>query len=133
MSNYVQVIGNLGRDPEVRFTGTGKCVANFSIATGYNEWTRVVAWEEWGKLVQEQVKKGSLVVVIGELKTREYTAKNGDKKSVTEVVAKEIRVLGKKPGSEGSEVWPMQPPEPATKREAVQSLIQPASDQDIPF
>ncbi len=125
MSNYVQVIGNLGRDPEVRFTGTGKCVANFSIATGYNEWTRVVAWEEWAKLVQEQVKKGSAVVVIGELKTREYTAQNGDQKSVTEVVAKDIRVLG----------WPTQPAEPTTttKREAVQSLIQPARDQDIPF
>ncbi len=132
MSNYVQVKGNLGRDPEVRFTGTGKCVANFSIATGDNEWTRVVAWEEWAKLVQEQVKKGSLVVVIGELKTREYTAKNGDQKSVTEVVAKEIRVLGKKPESE---VWPAQPAEPmtTTKRKAVQSLMQPASDQDIPF
>ena len=130
MSNYVQVIGNLGRDPEVRFTATGKCVANFSIATGDNEWTRVVAWEEWAGLVQEQVKKGSLVVVIGELKTRKYTAQNGDQKSVTEVVAKEIRALGKKPESE---VWPAQPPGPTTKREAVYSLIRPASDQDIPF
>ena len=132
MSNYVQVIGNLGRDPEVRFTGTGKCVANFSIATGDNEWTRVVAWEAWAGLVQEQVKKGSLVVVIGELKTREYTAKNGDQKSVTEVVAKEIRVLGKKPEFWSAQQKPEQPLT-TTKREAVQSLIQPASDQDIPF
>jgi len=102
-------IGNLGRDPEVRYMESGQAVANFSIAinekwTGKDgkknertEWVRVVAWGKLAELCAEYLKKGRQVGVEGRLQTREYE-KDGEKKYSTEIVADRVEFLGGKNG-----------------------------------
>jgi single-strand DNA-binding protein len=105
--NVVQVIGNLGKDPEVRFTTGGQAVANFSVAvndswtdkaTGQKkertEWVRVSAWGKTAELCGEYLKKGRQVYVSGRLSTREYQDKEGRKAWSTEVVADRVLFLG---------------------------------------
>ncbi|MEP7134352.1 MAG: single-stranded DNA-binding protein [Chloroflexota bacterium] len=98
--NRVQLIGNLGKDPESKFTPTGKKVAHFSLAvsqrwkTGaetkeYTEWVNIEAWGRLGEVCQEYLKKGSLVYIEGRLKTERYEDKGGTKyftKVVTQLV-----------------------------------------------
>ncbi|MCJ7432294.1 MAG: single-stranded DNA-binding protein [Anaerolineales bacterium] len=108
--NRVQLIGNLGKDPEGKFTPTGKKVTHFSIAisqrwkTGgemkeYTEWVNVEAWGRLGEVCQEYLKKGSLVYIEGRLKTDKYEDK-GETKYYTKVVALLLQFLDKKPADE---------------------------------
>jgi single-strand DNA-binding protein len=104
--NKVILIGRLGRDPEVRYTPSGKAVANFSIATSeqwtnkegtkteQTEWHRIVAWGRTGEICGEYLKKGSLVYVEGRLQTRSWEDREGVKKFTTEVVAQVMQMLG---------------------------------------
>ena len=105
--NKVILIGNLGKDPEVRFTPTGQAVANFNIATSESwtdktsgekkdrtEWHRIVVWGKLGELCGEYLKKGRQCYVEGRLQTREWTDKEGKKKYTTEVVANTVQFLG---------------------------------------
>jgi len=105
--NRVQLIGRLGKDPESRFTPTGKKVAHFSLAISqrwkmsgetkeYTEWVNVEAWGRLGEVCQEYLKKGSLVYLEGRLKTDRYEDKEGDTKYYTKVVALSIQFLDKK-------------------------------------
>lgn len=105
--NRVQLIGRLGRDPESKFTPTGKRVAHFSLAVSqrwksadeakeHTEWVNVEAWGRLGEVCQEYLKKGSLVYVEGRLKTEKYEGKEGDTKYFTKVVALSIQFLDKK-------------------------------------
>ena len=95
--NRVQLIGNLGKDPESKYTSTGKKVAHFSIAvtnrwkagseTKENtEWVNIEAWGRLGEVCQEYLKKGSLVYVEGRLKTDKFEDKGGDNRYYTKVV-----------------------------------------------
>lgn len=105
--NRVQLIGNLGKDPESKFTPTGKKVAHFSIAVSnrwkskegelkeYTEWVNVEAWGRLGEVCQQYLKKGSLVYIEGRLKTDKYEDK-GDTKYFTKVVALTLQFLDKK-------------------------------------
>ena len=109
--NRVQVIGRLGRDPESRYTPTGKRVVNFSLAVSnrwkseegemreYTEWVNVEAWERLGEVCQEFLKKGSLIYVEGRLKTDKYE-EGGESRFFTKVVASTIQFLDKKPAEE---------------------------------
>ena len=102
--NKVQVIGRLGRDPESRFTPTGKKVAHFSVAVSNHwktsegeakestEWVNVEAWERLGAVCQEYLKKGSLVYIEGRLKTDRYE-NDGEAKYFTKIVAQTIQFL----------------------------------------
>jgi single-strand DNA-binding protein len=102
--NRVQLIGRLGRDPESRFTPTGKKVAHFSIAVSSRwkgregemkettEWVNVEAWERLGETCQEYLQKGSLVYVEGRLKTDKYEEK-GETRYFTKVVAQMVQFL----------------------------------------
>jgi single-strand DNA-binding protein len=102
--NKVQLIGRLGRDPESRYTPTGKKVAQFSVAVSSRwkgrdgemqestEWVNVEAWERLGETCQEYLKKGSLVYVEGRLKTDKYEDK-GETKYFTKVVAQVVQFL----------------------------------------
>lgn len=104
--NKVILIGRLGRDPEVRYTPSGKAVANFSIATSeqwtnkegtkteQTEWHRIVAWGRTGEVCGEYLKKGSLVYIEGRLQTRSWEDREGVKKFTTEVVAQVMQMLG---------------------------------------
>ena len=110
--NRVQLIGRLGKDPEGKFTPTGKKVVHFSVAISnrwkskegeakeYTEWVNVEAWGRLGEICQEYLKKGSLVYVEGRLKTDKYEAKEGDTKYFTKVVALGMQMLDRKPSEE---------------------------------
>jgi single-strand DNA-binding protein len=109
--NRVQLIGRLGKDPEGKFTPTGKKVSHFSVAISnrwknkegetqeYTEWVNVEAWGRLGEVCQEYLKKGSLVFIEGRLKTDKYE-NNGENKYYTKVVALSMQMLDRKPNDE---------------------------------
>ena len=126
--NKVQIIGNLGRDPEMRFTQDGTPVTNFSVAVNDSwqgrdgeqrertEWFRIVAWRrrqrtEWHRLVlwrrlaeitNEYLRQGSRVYVEGRLETREWQDREGNDRTTTELIARDLLMLGGR-DNEGSE------------------------------
>src|SRR5215813_6431207 len=109
--NKVILVGNLGADPEVRFTPSGQAVANFRIATSESwtdksgqkqdrtEWHRIVVWGKLGELCGEYLAKGRQCYVEGRLQTREWTDKEGKKNYTTEVVASNVVFLGGRDGA----------------------------------
>ncbi len=111
--NKAILIGNLGADPEVRFTAGGQAVANFRIATSESwkdkngqqqertEWHRIVVWGKLAELCGEYLKKGRQCFVEGRLQTREWTNKEGQKQYTTEVVAQQVTFLGGRPEGAG--------------------------------
>ena len=112
--NKVILVGNLGRDPEVRYTKSGQAVASFSIATSEKwtgkdgnkeektEWHRIVAWGKLGEICGEYLSKGKQVYLEGRLQTREWEDNNGNKKQTTEIVASNMTMRGQVGGSGGS-------------------------------
>ena len=109
--NRVQLIGNLGKDPESKFTPTGKKVTHFSLAVSNRwkaengetkestEWVNVEAWGRLGDVCQEYLKKGSLIFLEGRLKTDRYEDK-GETKYFTKIVAQTLQFLDKKSAEE---------------------------------
>jgi single-strand DNA-binding protein len=110
--NRVQLIGRLGKDPESRFTPTGKKVVNFSLAVSnrrksaegetreFTEWVNIEAWERLGEICQQYLHKGSLIFLEGRLKTDKYDDKSGETKYFTKVVAQAMQMLDRKPEEE---------------------------------
>jgi single-strand DNA-binding protein len=104
--NKVILVGNLGRDPELRYTPGGQAVANFSLATTERfsnkegerqertEWHRVVAWGRTGEICAQYLAKGRSVYVEGRIQTREWEDKEGQKRWSTEIVATNVQFLG---------------------------------------
>jgi len=134
--NKVILVGNLGADPEIRYTPSGTAVANFRLATHEQwknkngekeertEWHRIVAWARLGEICGEYLRKGSQVYIEGRLQTRSWEDRDGNKRFVTEVVAQAMQMLGS-PRKEGEadsveERYPSE--EPIT-----------IPDDDIPF
>lgn len=109
--NRVQLIGRLGKDPDGKFTPTGKQVTHFSLAVTnrwktkdgetkeYTEWINVEAWGRLGEVCKEYLKKGSLVYLDGRLKTDRYED-NGDNKYFTKVVVLQMQMLDRKPAED---------------------------------
>ena len=109
--NKVILIGNLGGDPEVRYTPSGHPVANFRIATSESwtdkngqrqertEWHRIVAWGKLAELCGEYLSRGRQVYIEGKLQTREWTDRDGNKRFTTEVQAQQITFLGGRDGA----------------------------------
>ncbi len=122
MVNKVILIGNLGRDPEVRFTPNGQAVARFSVATTEKwrdqqgqlqertEWHNVVVWGKQAESCGQYLAKGRQVYVEGRLQTRSYDDKDGVKRQITEVVAQTVRFLGGGGARAGVEAAPLVPP-----------------------
>lgn len=108
MKNKVQLIGNLGNDPDVKELESGKRLAKFSVATNEQyknangetvketQWHNIVAWNKTAEFVRKNLKKGSEVVVDGKIISRSYNDKEGNKKSTTEIWASEILMIGSK-------------------------------------
>lgn len=104
--NKVMIIGNLGRDPEMRYTPSGRPVTTFSLATSRSwknssgesrsetEWFNIVAWGGLAEICNKYLKKGQQVYIEGRLQTRKWEDDDGLKRSTTEVVAKEMVMLG---------------------------------------
>lgn len=111
--NKVFLIGNLGADPEVRYTPSGQAVANFRIATSdvwsdkngerqeRTEWHRIVVWGKSAELCGEYLRKGRSVHIEGRLQTREWDDKSGQKRYTTEIVADRVTFLGSRDGGGG--------------------------------
>jgi len=105
--NKVILIGNLGRDPELRYTQGGQPVASFSLATSENwndrqsgerqertEWHRIVVWGRTAEMCAKYLSKGRTVYIEGRLQTREWEDKDGNKRRTTEVNAQTVQFLG---------------------------------------
>ena len=99
--NSITLVGNLPRDPEIRFTATGRAVASFSMGVGrryqvngewqeQTSWFNVTAWGQLGENAAATLVKGSRVVVAGRLEQREYTSREGEKRTAIDVVADDI-------------------------------------------
>jgi single-strand DNA-binding protein len=139
--NKVILIGNLGRDPELRYTKGGQAVANFSLATSDSftnreggreertEWHRIVAWAKTAELCAKYLNKGRTVYIEGRLQTREWEDKEGQKRRTTEVVAQTVQFLGGPRGSGGA---PGAAREGGSYEAPAEESAPPAGD-DIPF
>ena len=104
--NKVLLLGNVTRDPEVRYTSNGGAVANFNMATNESwtdkngqkqertEWHKVVVWGKLGELCGQYLSKGRQAYVEGRLQTREWNDKEGNKRYTTEIVAQNVQFLG---------------------------------------
>jgi len=136
--NKVIILGNVGRDPEVRYTAVGKAICNISIATSRSygkgeerkeetEWHSVVFYERQAEIAGEYLKKGRPVYVEGRIRTRKWQDKDGQDRYTTEIVAESMQLLG---GREEASA-PLQAPaqRPAPKSSAGLDHM----DDDIPF
>lgn len=140
--NKVILIGNLGRDPEVRYTPGGLAVANFSMATSETwtnkegeketrtEWHRIVAFGKLGEICGEYLSKGKQVYIEGRIQTREWEDKEGNKRYTTEIIALQMLMLGSRESageprpSPSSDMETPNLPEPPISK---------TKDDDIPF
>ncbi|MFC6877266.1 single-stranded DNA-binding protein [Flavobacterium myungsuense] len=107
IKNRVQLIGNVGNDPEIKNLEGGKKLANLTIATNdsykndkgekveQTEWHRVVAWGKTAEIIEKYVTKGNQVAIEGKLSHRSYEDKNGEKRYITEIVVSDLLMLGK--------------------------------------
>ncbi len=107
--NKAIIVGRLGKDPETRYTGEGKAVTNFSIATSEEwkdkntgekkentEWHRIVAWDRLAEICDQFLHKGSMVYVEGKIQTRQWQDNDGNTKYTTEIIAKIMQMLDSK-------------------------------------
>jgi single-strand DNA-binding protein len=153
--NKVILIGNLGRDPEVRYAPSGAAICNVTIATSRQwkdktsgerqeetEWHRVVFYDRLAEIAGEYLKKGRPVYVEGRLKTRKWTDKDGVEKYTTEVIADQMQLLGSREGMGGGDEMAAAPAArsapaprsaPAAKPAAKSSTGFDDMDDDIPF
>jgi len=109
--NKVMLIGHLGRDPEMRYTPSGRPVTSFSIATNRTwntsdgerhtdtDWFNIVSWGNLAEICNQHLKKGQQVYIEGRLQTRRWDDKEGNKHTTTEVVASEMLILGDRKGT----------------------------------
>jgi single-strand DNA-binding protein len=137
--NKAILIGNLGKDPEIRYTPSGLGVANFNIATSENwtnkegqretrtEWHRIVAFGKLAEICGEYLSKGKQVYIEGRLQTRDWEDQNGVKRYTTEIVANQMLMLGSRESSDS--VRSQRPPAP----DFTGGPAQGPTDDDIPF
>ncbi len=148
--NKVTLIGNLGADPEVRYTNNGSAVANIRLATAESwrdketgeqqertEWHRVVFFSRLAEIVGEYLKKGSQVYVEGRIQTRKWQDRDGNDRYTTEIVANEMQMLGGRGGGGGGSSGFESANAPSTVDETnSQGAPEPPMDDfddDIPF
>ena len=113
--NKVMIIGNLGRDPEMRYTPSGQPVTQFTVAVNRNyknqagewqeetEWFRIVAWGPLAERTAEYLRKGRKVYVEGRLQTRQWEGQDGQKRYTTELIAQTVTALDPRPRDENAE------------------------------
>ena len=136
--NKVILVGRLGQDPEIKYTAGGQALARFSLATDESfkdrngeqqrrtEWHNIVAWRRLAEICGEYLTKGKLVYIEGRLRTRKWEDREGNKRSTTEIEAREMQMLSPRgEGDQGSASAPAEGASPATAPEI--------TDDDIPF
>jgi len=145
--NKVILVGNLGKDPEVRFAPSGSAVANITVATTDSwkdkqtgdkqektEWHRVVFFNRLAEVVGEYLKKGSQVYIEGRLQTRKWQGQDGQDRYTTEIVASEMQMLGSRSGG-GDAAWDSPQKSAAPAQQAAPQAPPPGDDfdDDVPF
>ncbi|OEK07137.1 single-stranded DNA-binding protein [Roseivirga misakiensis] len=140
--NKVILVGNLGKDPEVRHLDNGRAVANFSLATSETyknkagekvtntEWHNVVLWTPLAEIAERFLKKGGQVYIEGKLTTRSWDDQEGNKRYTTEVVGRELTLLGRAEGGGGA---PQNSGMANTPAESPVSTIPEDDTDDLPF
>ena len=152
--NKVILVGNLGNDPDVRYTASGAAVANISLATtdswkdkntgeqqDRTEWHRIVFFNRLAEIVSEYLKKGSQIYVEGRLQTRKWQDKEGNDRYTTEIVANEMQMLGGRSSggydapNDNSPAYGSESaaPQAASKPAAATATADDGFDDDIPF
>jgi single-strand DNA-binding protein len=151
--NKCMIIGNLGRDPEMRYTPSGQAVTQFTVAVNRNykdaqgerqeetEWFRVVAWGQQAEFAAEYLRKGAKVYIEGRIQTRQWEGQDGQKRYTTELVANTIQNLERRPREDAGDGGSQLPPEPRQRPQtgAARSATtppEPSSEpdyDDLPF
>jgi len=138
--NKVILVGNVGKDPEVRYLEKNVAVANFTLATtdrAYTlqngtqvpertEWHNIVAWKTWAEVAEKYIRKGAQLYIEGKIQTKSWE-KDGIKRYTTEILVENLQMLGKKPETKEAEVSAVA--EPVTN--GVQPI--PTGEDDLPF
>ncbi len=146
--NKVTLVGNVGKDPEVRRLDNGTPVCNFPLATNEvytnrngekvknTEWHNIVLWRKLAEVSEKYVKKGDLIYIDGKIRTRSYDDKEGNKKYITEIVADNMQMLGSKQGGQQSgdsdDAPETQQPEKADTADINDESV-PTEEDDLPF
>tara|TARA_B100000700_G_scaffold93857_1_gene105889 strand:- start:520 stop:942 length:423 start_codon:yes stop_codon:yes gene_type:complete len=136
--NKALIIGNLGQDPEIKYTQSGSPVANLSVATSerwkdkntgeqkeQTEWHRVVVFGRLAEIAEQYLKKGSKIFIEGKIQTRDWEDADGNKKYTTEVVAREMTMLDSKASISSDAPSPDSPSKETPKDDSF--------EEDIPF
>lgn len=147
--NKVILVGNLGKDPEVRTLENGSKVASFSLATSENykdrnsgetitntEWHNIVMWRGLAEVAEKYLRKGSQIYIEGKLRSRSYQDKEGVTKYITEIEAKELTMLGKPQSSSDAAPSPAPSQQQSNAQKSTpvaESLQSDEEDDDLPF
>jgi single-strand DNA-binding protein len=148
--NKVILVGNLGKDPDVKYTASGAAIANITVATSESwndkqtgekqektEWHRVVFFRRLAEIAGEYLRKGSQVYIEGKLQTRKWQDQNGQDRYTTEIVANDMQMLGGRGGEAGSRPQGsgggFRANAPAPQAPAQQDQDGGFADDDIPF
>ena len=139
--NKVILIGNLGKDPEIRYTQSGTAVCNFTLATTeswggkdggerqeHTEWHNIVAWARLAEICNEYLRKGKQVYIEGGIRVRKWEDREGNTRYTTEIVARNMQMLGSKDGGGGRPARDADDPNNRPGPEVDANL-----DDDIPF
>jgi len=139
--NKAILVGNLGGDPQIRYTPSGTAVANFNIATTERftdksgekqtrtEWHRIVAWARLAEICNEYLKKGKQVYIEGRIQTRDWEDKEGNKRSTVEIIATNMVMLGR--AGDSSDVSPQE--FPADEQATQEAPAAAGEEDDLPF
>jgi single-strand DNA-binding protein len=141
--NKVILVGNLGKDPELRYTASGTAVANFSLATterykdrdGNNqektEWHNIVAWRQLAEICGKYLTKGRQVYIEGKIQSRSYEDRDGNRRYITEIVADQMQMLGRPSDDNGGGGY--QRREQRQERQSGQNQSQQPHYEEPPF
>jgi single-strand DNA-binding protein len=141
--NKVILVGNLGRDPEIRYTPSGRAVARFPLATGEvwndaegnrqerTEWHNIVVWGKQAETCGQYLAKGRQVYIEGAIRSRAYDDRDGNRRYITEVIGQRVQFLGGRGGGGSGGESAAAPPPPAPDEPGSQGGG--ADDDDIPF
>jgi single-strand DNA-binding protein len=146
--NKVMLIGNVGKDPEVRHLDSGVSTASFTLATTerfkdrsgemkeQTEWHNIVCWRSLADIVEKYIKKGSQLYIEGKIRTRSYNDKEGNTKYMTEIIADSLQMLGRKGDSDNqSSYTPKQSPTPQSQKSTLNEVSSnnDEDEDDLPF
>ncbi len=142
MINKVILVGNVGKDPEIRHIPNGTAVAQFSLATSetykdkngakttQTEWHNIVLWRGLAEVAEKYVKKGDALYIEGKIRSRSYDDKEGNKRYTTEIIGDTMQMLGRKQSGESSSTPTTNPQENYTENTANEPPLAP---DDLPF